>query len=94
MGLEQVVHILRDTCGISAVLSHTLPKREQEIGAVFVLEQKVDLIDKDEGMEELELEPEKAMALLRSPCPLSDVFDEFKDREVEHIRIQKTPYFL
>ena len=36
-------------------------------------------------MEELELEPEKAMALLRSPCPLSDVFDEFKDREVEHM---------
>lgn len=25
-------------------------------------------------MEELELEPEKARALLRSPCPLSDVY--------------------
>lgn len=36
-------------------------------------------------MEELELEPEKAKALLRSPCPLNDVFDEFKDREVEHM---------
>ena len=36
-------------------------------------------------MEELELEPEKAKALLRSPCPLRDVFDEFKDREVEHM---------
>ena len=36
-------------------------------------------------MEELELEPEKAKALLRSPCPLRDVFDEFKDREVKHI---------
>lgn len=36
-------------------------------------------------MEELELEPSKAKALLRSPCPLSDVFDEFKDREVEHM---------
>ena len=94
VGLKQVVHILRDARGISAVLSHTLPKGEQEVCTVFVLEQKVDLIDKDEGMEELELEPEKAMALLRSPCPLSDVFDEFKDREVEHIRIQKTPYFL
>lgn len=35
--------------------------------------------------EELELEPERAKALLRSPCPLSDVFDEFKDREVEHM---------
>ena len=36
-------------------------------------------------MEELEIEPSKAKALLRSPCPLSDVFDEFKDREVEHM---------
>ena len=36
-------------------------------------------------MEELDLEPEKAKTLLRSPCPLSDVFDEFKDREVEHM---------
>ena len=27
-------------------------------------------------MEELELEPEKARALLRSPCPLSDVYQE------------------
>lgn len=36
-------------------------------------------------MEELELEPEKAKALLRSPCPLSDVYKEFRDRETEHI---------
>ena len=36
-------------------------------------------------MEELELEPSKAKALLRSPCPLSDVFDEFNDRETEHM---------
>ena len=35
-------------------------------------------------MEELELEPEKARALLRSPCPLSDVYKEFRDRETEH----------
>ena len=34
-------------------------------------------------MEELELEPEKARALLRSPCPLSDVYKEFRDRETE-----------
>lgn len=38
-------------------------------------------------MEELELEPEKARALLRSPCPLSDVYKEFRDRETEHINI-------
>ena len=37
-------------------------------------------------MEELELEPEKARALLRSPCPLSDVYKEFRDRETEHMK--------
>ena len=36
-------------------------------------------------MEELELSPKQAKALLRSPCPLDDVYKEFKDREVEHI---------
>ena len=36
-------------------------------------------------MEELELEPEKARALLRSPCSLSDVYKEFRDRETEHM---------
>ena len=36
-------------------------------------------------MEELELEPEKARAFLRSPCPLSDVYKEFRDRETEHM---------
>ena len=36
-------------------------------------------------MENLDLEPDRAKALLRSPCPLSDVFEEFKDREVEHM---------
>ena len=42
-------------------------------------------------MEELELEPEKARALLRSPCPLSDVYKEFRDRETEHMSARK-PY--
>ena len=36
-------------------------------------------------MEELELETEKARALLRSTCPLSDVYKEFRDRETEHM---------
>ncbi len=35
-------------------------------------------------MEELELSPKQAKALLRSPCPLDDVYKEFRDREVEH----------
>ena len=50
MGLKQVVHILRDARGISAVLSHTLPKGEQEVCTVLVLEQKVDLINEDKGV--------------------------------------------
>ena len=37
------------------------------------------------AMEELELTPKRAKALLKSPCPLDDVFKEFKDREVEHM---------
>ena len=40
VGLKQVVHILRDARGISAVLSYTLPKGEQEVCTVLVLEQK------------------------------------------------------
>ena len=36
-------------------------------------------------MEELELSPKQAKALLRSPCPLDDVYKEFRDREVEHM---------
>lgn len=36
-------------------------------------------------MEELELSPKQAKVLLRSPCPLDDVYKEFKDREVEHM---------
>ena len=42
-------------------------------------------------MEELELEPEKARALLRSPCPLNDVYKEFRDRETEHRRFSRSP---
>ena len=36
-------------------------------------------------MKELELSPKQAKALLRSPCPLDDVYKEFRDREVEHM---------
>lgn len=38
-------------------------------------------------MEELELSPKQAKALLRSPCPLDDVYKEFRDREVEHMLV-------
>lgn len=37
------------------------------------------------AMEEMELEPKRAKALLKSPCPLADVFKEFRDRETEHM---------
>lgn len=37
------------------------------------------------AMEELELTPKQAKALLKSPCPLADVFEEFRDRETEHM---------
>ena len=50
VGLKQVVHVLRDARGISTVLSHMLPKGEQEVSAILVLEQKVDFIDEDEGV--------------------------------------------
>ncbi len=36
-------------------------------------------------MEDLELDAEQAKALLRSTCPLNDVFHEFVDRETGHI---------
>lgn len=39
----------------------------------------------DLTMEELELSPKQAKALLRSPCPLADVYKEFIDREVEYM---------
>lgn len=37
------------------------------------------------AMEELELSPKQAKALLKSPTPLADVFEEFRDRETEHM---------
>ena len=37
------------------------------------------------AMENLELSPKRAKAFLKSPCPLSDVYEEFKDRETEHM---------
>ena len=50
MGLEQIVHILRDTGRISAVLTDTLPKSEQEVGTLFVLEKQINLINEDESV--------------------------------------------
>lgn len=36
-------------------------------------------------MEYAELSPKQAKALLKSPCPLDDVYKEFSDRETDHM---------
>lgn len=38
-------------------------------------------------MEDLQLDPKKAKALLRSPSPLSDVYDEFEKKDDEHMNV-------
>ena len=48
VALKQVVHVLRNTGTESAVFTNALPKSEQEVGAVLVLEQQIDLIYEDE----------------------------------------------
>jgi hypothetical protein len=37
------------------------------------------------AMEELELSPKQAKALLKSPCPLADVYKELRDCETDHM---------
>ncbi len=37
------------------------------------------------AMEELTLSPQQTKALLKSPCPLEDVFKEFRNWDTEHI---------
>lgn len=36
-------------------------------------------------MEELSLQPKQAKAMLKSPCPLKDVYEEFRDRETDYM---------
>ena len=50
MALQKVVHILGDARAKSAILSDSLPEREQEVGAVFMLEQQIDFINNNEGI--------------------------------------------
>ena len=38
-------------------------------------------------MEDLQLNPKKAKALLRSPSPLSDVYDAFEKKDDEHMNV-------
>jgi hypothetical protein len=39
MALQEIVHVLRNARTKSAILSDTLPEREQEVGAVLMQEQ-------------------------------------------------------
>ena len=50
VGLQQVFDILTDSRAASLVFSHSFPQGEQEIGAVLMLEQQVDLINIDPGV--------------------------------------------
>ena len=36
-------------------------------------------------MEEVPLQPRQAKAMLKSPCPLKDVYEEFRDRETGYM---------
>ena len=36
-------------------------------------------------MEEVPLQPRQAKAMLKSPCPLKDVYEEFGDRETNYM---------
>ena len=36
-------------------------------------------------MEELSLQPKQAKAMLKSPCPLKDVYEKFRDRETDYM---------
>lgn len=47
VALEKILHILCDTGGAGSVLAHPLPQGEQEVGAVLMLEQQIDLVDVD-----------------------------------------------
>lgn len=47
MALQQIIHVLRNARTKSAVLSDALPKREQKVGAVFMLKQKIDFVNND-----------------------------------------------
>ena len=45
MGLQKVVDVLCQPRAAGTIFAHPLPECEQEIGAVFVLEQQVNFVD-------------------------------------------------
>ena len=66
---------------LAALMDQTQPP-EEILNHTYEYTMREDIVM---CMEELELSPKQAKALLRSLCPLDDVYKEFKDREVEHM---------
>ncbi len=71
-------------------------EREQEKYKAYLLEQSPSEIlyhtyqyamreDILMTMEDLELSPQQAKVLLKSPCPLEDVYKEFAAQETDHM---------
>lgn len=48
MALQQVVHILGNTCAVRTILTHTLPEGKEEVCRVFVLKEQINLVNEDE----------------------------------------------
>lgn len=39
------------------------------------------------AVETMEIDPKRARALLKSPCPLEEVFKDFRDRETDYMDV-------
>ncbi|MNP66371.1 hypothetical protein D3C76_1620780 [compost metagenome] len=63
---------MRNPCAKSAILSDTLPEREQKVGTIFVLEQKVDFINKNKRIL-------ASGAILRNPIQDVVEYDQHAD---------------
>ena len=50
MALQKILDILRNARNERTVLTDTLPKREQKVRRVFMLEKEIDFVDKDIGL--------------------------------------------
>lgn len=53
VALEHIVHILRNARAERAVFADALPKGEEEVCAVFVHEQQINLVNEDIGVASL-----------------------------------------
>ena len=50
MALQKVVHILRNTCTVRTVFTHTLPEGKEEVCRVFMLKEQIDFINENKGI--------------------------------------------